>query len=130
MLSLGQYLVALAFYPNHAIDSIEAFLASLYLPILLLSVIKDVIQYKGSAWHLYPWPSVIAILSHFERGAAGLFYFFRGCGAFSGSLSNGNWELYEGVPFRMQGRGRLSYRSFKLPGRGSIRETPIKLEYK
>jgi hypothetical protein len=40
MLLLGQYLVALALYPNHAIDSIEAFLASLYLPILLLSVIK------------------------------------------------------------------------------------------
>ena len=41
MLSLGQYLVALALHPNHAIDSIEAFLASLYLPILLLSVIKE-----------------------------------------------------------------------------------------
>ena len=47
MLLLGQYLVALALHPNHAIDSIEAFLASLYLPILLLSVIKDaVMQYK------------------------------------------------------------------------------------
>jgi len=47
MLLLGQYLVALALHPNHAIDSIEAFSASLYLPILLLSVIKDaVMQYK------------------------------------------------------------------------------------
>jgi len=46
--SLGQYLVALALYPNHAIDSIEAFLASLYLSILLLSLIKDALkQYKA-----------------------------------------------------------------------------------
>jgi hypothetical protein len=45
MLSLGQYLVALALHPNHAADSVGAFLTSLYLPIRLLSVIKDVMSY-------------------------------------------------------------------------------------
>jgi hypothetical protein len=38
LLLLGQYLVALAVYPSHATDSIQAFLlASLYLSIRLLS---------------------------------------------------------------------------------------------